>query len=119
MQINGLGSGATAVNAIAAKAANTDFAAKLESATKQLPADKDDQKLRATCKEMESVFLNYMLTQMRSTVPKVTLMGDNSKTDIFQSMLDGELSKNMAQAGGIGIADMIYRQLSQNQNGRP
>lgn len=118
MQINGLGSGTISANSIAAKATKTDFAAKLESAAKQLPADQDDQKLRATCKEMESVFLNYMLTQMRSTVPKVTLMGDNSKTDIFQSMLDGELSKNMAQAGGIGIADMIYRQLSQNQNGR-
>ncbi len=118
MQINGLGSGNLANNATVNKATNTDFAAKLESAAKQLPSDKDDQKLRATCKEMESVFLNYMLTQMRSTVPKVTLMGDNSKTDIMQSMLDGELSKNMAQAGGIGIADMIYRQLSQNQNGR-
>lgn len=118
MQINGLGSGNLANNATVSKATNTDFAAKLESAAKQLPSDKDDQKLRATCKEMESVFLNYMLTQMRSTVPKVTLMGDNSKTDIMQSMLDGELSKNMAQAGGIGIADMIYRQLSQGQNGR-
>lgn len=114
MQINGLGSGNLANNATVSKATNTDFAAKLESAAKQLPSDKDDQKLRATCKEMESVFLNYMLTQMRSTIPKVTLMGDNSKTDIMQSMLDGELSKNMAQAGGIGIADMIYRQLSQN-----
>lgn len=114
MQINGLGSGTFANNATVNKATNADFAAKLESAAKQLPSDKDDQKLRATCKEMESVFLNYMLTQMRSTVPKVTLMGDNSKTDIMQSMLDGELSKNMAQAGGIGIADMIYRQLSQN-----
>lgn len=114
MQINSIGSAAASSNLAVSKATNTDFAAKLETAAKQLPAGQDDQKLRATCKEMESVFLNYMLTQMRATVPKVTLMGDNSKTDIMQSMLDSELSKNMAQAGGIGLADMIYRQLSQN-----
>jgi flagellar protein FlgJ len=30
----------------------------------------------------------------------------------MQSMLDTELTKNMANAGGIGIANMIYKQLS-------
>ena len=27
------------------------------------------------------------------------------------SMLDGEMTKNMAKAGGMGLADMLYRQL--------
>lgn len=74
-----------------------------------------DKKLKAACKDMEAVFLNMMLTTMRSTVPKDSLLGDNNGEDIMKSMLDQELSKNMAQAGGIGLADLMYRQLSSNQ----
>ena len=90
------------------------FADKLDQAVKQAQPGADDKKLRQTCREMESVFINYMLTQMRTTVPKSTLLGNSSQKEIFQSLLDTELSKNMSQAGGIGLADMVYRQLSQN-----
>lgn len=72
----------------------------------------EDTKLRAVCKDMESVFLNMLLTQMRRTVPKDGILGQSSQQDIMQSLLDSEMSKNMAQAGGIGLADMLYRQLS-------
>lgn len=110
MQVNRITSGFSGTAAVE-KSAVSGFAAKLEQAAKQVQ-EKDDKKLRDTCREMESVFLNYMLTQMRATVPKNTLMGDNSKKEIMQSLLDTEMSKNMSQAGGIGLADMIYRQLS-------
>ena len=92
------------------------FAAKLEQSARQAQPGTDEKRLRTTCQEMESVFLNHMLTQMRATVPKTTLMGDNSKREIVQSLLDTELSRNMSQAGGIGLADMMYRQLSQQTN---
>ena len=59
------------------------------------------------------MFLNMLLTTMRASVPKTGLTGEDSQgEEIMQSMLDQELSKNMSQAGGIGLADMMYRQLS-------
>ncbi|CQR70609.1 Peptidoglycan hydrolase FlgJ [Sporomusa ovata DSM 2662] len=72
----------------------------------------EDAKLKAACKEMEAVFLNMMMTRMRATVPKDGLFGNSQEEQMLTSMLDTELTKNMAQAGGMGLADMLYRQLS-------
>lgn len=74
----------------------------------------EDAKLRVACKEMEAVFLNMMLSGMRATVPKGNLLGNSSQEQMLTSLLDTELTKNMAQAGGMGLADMLYRQLSKS-----
>lgn len=97
---------------VAKQQADGAFAKELAAAGDKLKKDKDDEKLRKTCQEMESVFLNMMLTQMRSTVPKSGLIGTRQE-ELFQSMMDTETTRNMAKAGGIGLADLMYRQLSQ------
>ena len=71
----------------------------------------EDKKLKAACRDMEAVFLNMLLGRMRATVPKSSLTGGN-KQEIIQSMLDTELTQNMARSGSSGLADMLYRQLS-------
>jgi murein DD-endopeptidase MepM/ murein hydrolase activator NlpD len=53
-----------------------------------------------------------MFKSMRETIGKSELFHGGNAEDIYTSMLDAELSKNMAQAGGIGLADMLLRQLS-------
>lgn len=88
-----------------------EFADKLAQETDKAQQSKDDKKLRQACKDMEAMFLNLMMTNMRNTVQKSGLV-DTSKEEIMRSMLDSEMTKNMAEAGGIGIADMLYRQLS-------
>jgi flagellar protein FlgJ len=90
--------------------AGGDFAEKLAQETEHAQQSKDDIKLKKTCQDMEAVFLNIMFTEMRKTVDKSKLV-DTSQEDIMRSMLDTEMTKNMAKAGGIGLADMIYRQL--------
>ena len=71
----------------------------------------DDAKLKKACQEMESVFLNMLLKTMRDTVPKSELGGNNQRTETMQSMLDMEMTRNMAAAGGTGIAAMMYKNL--------
>ena len=93
----------------------SDFAQKLQQSLGAQSTVASDKKLKSVCKDMESVFLNMMLTSMRATVPKDSLLGESNEDDIMKSMLDTELSKNMAQAGGVGIADMLYRQLAPQQ----
>jgi flagellar protein FlgJ len=96
-------------------ASEADFADRLNQAVAGKSTAASDKKLKTVCKDMESVFLNMMMTTMRATVPKDSLLGDSNEDDIMKSMLDSEMSKNMAQAGGIGLADLLYRQLSPRQ----
>ncbi|MBP2633602.1 MAG: Flagellar protein FlgJ [Firmicutes bacterium] len=116
MQIDGISSESIVSQYSAAKnSADGTFSKELEQATKAgktVATAEDDAKLKETCKLFESMFLNYMYTQMRETVPDNSLYGTSNGEKIMQSMLDTELTKNMANAGGIGIADMIYKQLS-------
>ena len=118
MQIDGISSESIVSQYSAAKnSADGTFSKELEQATKAgktVATAEDDAKLKETCKLFESMFLNYMYTQMRETVPDNTLYGSSNGEKIMQSMLDTELTKNMANAGGIGIANMIYKQLSMN-----
>ena len=71
----------------------------------------DDKKLKKACQEMESVFLNMLLKTMRDTVPKSELGGNTQRTETMQSMMDMEMTRNLAAAGGTGIAAMMYRNL--------
>ncbi len=97
------------VNSVQTK--NTgEFAEQLANATEKAQQAKDDAKLKATCKDMEAMFLNMMMADMRKTVQKSKLV-DTSTEDMMTSMLDSEMTKNMASAGGMGLADMLYRQL--------
>ena len=92
------------------------FADKLQQASEKLQQsnnEQDKKRLWAACQDMEAVFLNLMLSRMRATVPKSTLFGeDSNEYDIVQSMLDSEMTKNLSKAGGIGLANMLYKQLS-------
>jgi flagellar protein FlgJ len=72
----------------------------------------DDAKLKKACQEMEAVFLNLLLKTMRATVPKSELGGNTQHTETMQSMMDMEMTRNMAAAGGTGIAAMMYRNLT-------
>jgi flagellar protein FlgJ len=72
---------------------------------------KDSAKLKQACRDFEAVFLNTLLSKMRETVPQSDLMGSDQGEKMYRSMLDEELSKQMAASGGTGIADLLYRDL--------
>lgn len=67
--------------------------------------------------EFESVFLGYMLKQMKKTVPSDPLFGESVAKDIFQDMQYDNMAREMAKAGGIGLATILYNQLSKVNNG--
>ena len=75
-------------------------------------AAKQDKELKEACKGFEAMFLSMMYKEMRATVPENTLFGKSNAEKIFEDMRDNEMMKNVADSGGIGLADMMYRQLS-------
>ena len=76
-------------------------------------ADVQAKKLREACEGFEAMFLSMMYKQMRATVPESGLFGKKSNAiKIFEDMRDTELMNAAAKSGGIGLADMMYKQLS-------
>ncbi|MDR0826920.1 MAG: peptidoglycan DD-metalloendopeptidase family protein [Desulfovibrio sp.] len=85
----------------------------MDALRKRLSGSKSQSaKLRESCEGFESVFLQKIWEQMRKTVPKEGFLHSKDE-EMYQSLFDVELCKKMSSAGGIGLADMLYEQLSQ------
>lgn len=84
---------------------------KVERLSKKKTESKEE--LRKVAQEFESVFLEQLLKTMRKTIPKSEFLSGGQSEEIYTYMLDQELSKKLSQRG-IGIADMLYRQLSKS-----
>ncbi|MEE0814835.1 MAG: rod-binding protein, partial [Desulfovibrio fairfieldensis] len=80
---------------------------------KKISPEAKAKKLREACEGFESVFIQKMWQEMRNTLPKNGLLHGRDE-QYWQDMYDQELSKSMTSAGGIGLADMMYEQLSRN-----
>lgn len=77
---------------------------------RQTSRQNSPEALKAATKQFEALFTNMMLKGMREATPQDGLF-DSEQTKLYTSMLDQEISKNMASRG-IGLADMLYQQLS-------
>ncbi|MDQ0203067.1 rod-binding protein [Pectinatus haikarae] len=90
----------------------------LEKTAGNADTARDASKLKDACVQFEAMFLDLMYKEMRKTVPEDSLLGDSNADNILRSMHDTEMTKNLAQAGGVGLADMLYRQI-QKQDVKP
>lgn len=97
----------------AAQANDDDFARRLEAAAR----NNDEKELKKACQEFEALMLDMIYKQMKATVIKSQLVEEEPGREIFESMLDEEIARQAAEAGGIGLADSLYKQLSR-QYGR-
>ena len=70
------------------------------------------EKLKEACEGFEAMFMNMMYREMRNTVPEGGLFKKSNAMNIFEDMRDTEMMKVAAKGGGIGLADMLYKQLS-------
>lgn len=71
-----------------------------------------DKKLMDACVEMESIFVNKMLKEMRKNVQKGEWLHGGHAEEIFEDMLYDQYSLNISKNSKLGIADMMYRELS-------
>jgi len=74
--------------------------------------DTKEQQLKKACQNFEAVFIGKLWQQMKQSVPKEGYL-HSKQEDSYMGMFDKEFSEKMAQAGGIGLADMIFSQLSE------
>ena len=72
-----------------------------------------ERELRKACHDFEAVILKQMLDGMRKSIPKSGLLGGDGYADkMYQSMRDDEMAKEMARGKGMGLGEVLYKQLS-------
>ena len=71
-----------------------------------LPKEKN-QKLWKAVQGFESLFMGYLVNSMQSTLPEGAVSGGGMPEMMFNKVM-GEA---MAEGGGIGLAEILYRDL--------
>ena len=73
------------------------------------------QQIRMAAETFESYFLQIMFREMRrTTFDERGLFPRSNAERIFTDMLDEEIAKSAASGRGIGLADMIYQQMTRD-----
>ena len=72
-------------------------------------------KIRETAQKFEASFLSVMLQSMSAGVKTPELGGGGEGEDMFKSLLNEEMAKQIAKAGGVGLADSVQREMLKMQ----
>lgn len=85
------------------------------NAISQLGREDSPEALREVAKQFESMFINIMLKGMRAG--EEALFSENylrsNETKFHQESFDNQISLDIANNGGVGLADTLHRQLMQ------
>ncbi len=79
---------------------------------KQAAKENSPEAIKGVAKQFEAIFMNMMLKSMREASSQDNPF-DNEQSRTFTSMLDQQLSSNLASKG-LGLADVLARQLSKS-----
>lgn len=67
--------------------------------------------LKAACEDLEALFIHHMLSEMRKTVETSGLIDGGRSEEIYTSLMDAELAREMARSGGLGLSTILQEQL--------
>jgi len=83
-------------------------------------AQKDpDAALKDVAQQFESIFINMLLKNMRSTNDAIGGgLFSSAQTKQYQEMMDSQMSQSLAKSGGLGLSEALIRQYQTQQQGR-
>ena len=96
----------------------SDRMRRLAESNKQAESNLQNSALKKACSDMESLFIYYMLKEMRATIPKTGFMSGGKSEEIYTSMLDSHMAKELSKAGGIGLSSILLNQIGSISNFR-
>lgn len=76
-----------------------------------------EEKARAQAKDFEQVYLSTMLNQMFAGLSTAAPFGGGQAEETWRGMLVEKYADTITKSGGVGIADAVYRDLLQVQEG--
>ncbi|RJP79192.1 MAG: hypothetical protein C4524_05700 [Candidatus Zixiibacteriota bacterium] len=66
--------------------------------------------LRRACREFEAIFLRTFLKEAR--VDRALAAGEEENANLYGDLVVESLARALAEGGGMGLAETLYRQLS-------
>ncbi len=72
------------------------------------------ERLRLASKQLEGVFMSYVMRAMRETVPDGGLLGGGAAIETFTAIFDEHLAEAAAMRMDRGLGEALYRQLSRH-----
>ncbi|MFT4173901.1 MAG: flagellar assembly peptidoglycan hydrolase FlgJ [Rhodocyclaceae bacterium] len=78
---------------------------------KRLSKDNSPEAIKGAAQQFEALFLQNMLKSMRDATPDNDPMSSEA-TKFYRGMYDQQLATMMSQRGGVGLADMMVKQMS-------
>ena len=87
--------------------------------------DERDKRLKKACRDFEALFTYQLIKSMKKSVEKCNLFHGGQGEEIYESLMDMELSKQMADISPGSLGRLLYEQLkgqlgpegSRNQEG--
>ena len=67
--------------------------------------------IRQTAEQFEAYFIQQMMKTMRESIEKSDLV-EGGNMDMYQDLMDKEISLSVAKRGGMGLANMMERQMT-------
>ncbi len=81
----------------------------IKGSQKPTTNSKEDQKLRSSAKQLEGLFLSFVLKAMEKTIPR---FDDKKQSNNLVSMLFSTvMGEDLANHGGVGLAEFVYRNM--------
>jgi flagellar protein FlgJ len=79
------------------------------------PVTPQQAKLKEVAHEFEAVFLELFLKQARSSAKALGGESNMAGKDIYEGWQDESLATAISSGSGIGLAEVLYRELQQQQ----
>jgi peptidoglycan hydrolase FlgJ len=77
--------------------------------------EESPEAIKKTAKQFEALFVQMMLKSMRDTLPEDGMFNSKQQS-MYQDMMDKQLSLNLSMGKGVGLADVIERQLTRESS---
>ncbi|PPE74537.1 flagellar assembly peptidoglycan hydrolase FlgJ [Solimonas fluminis] len=77
--------------------------------------EQDPAALQKAARQFESLMLQQMLKAMRAATPGDDALGGSEQGSFYRDMFDQQLAVQLSSGKGVGLADMLVRQLRMSQ----
>lgn len=84
-----------------------------EKSNQESPAGRnEDARLLEACQEFESLLVSQLLSGMRTNSLKSDFLEKGTEDEMFGGMLDQEIARTVSHQEGIGLANLLFEQLT-------
>ncbi len=87
----------------------------VEALKKSAPLSKNPEKV---AEQFESMLVKQMVDSMWSTVPKEGILSGSREEELYRDMLNEALANSIAQGKGMGIKDVILKDINRLSKSR-